>query len=85
MELPAITLPKVDLPFDIPVLLHPIVDHFAIALPIVIILLELINLILRKRAISGVSFFLIVLTVIVFVGAYFTGLTGWERSISNIE
>lgn len=49
MTLPVITLPKVELPFDIPVLLHPAVVHFMIALPVVIILLELINLIMKKR------------------------------------
>jgi uncharacterized membrane protein len=80
MELPAITLPKIELPFDIPVLLHPAVDHFAIALPIVILLLELMNLVLRKKAISGVSFFLILLTVVVSVGAYFTGLVDGKEA-----
>jgi hypothetical protein len=45
MQLPQITLPQIELPFDIPVLLHPPVDHFAIALPVVILLLELMNLI----------------------------------------
>jgi len=29
MELPALKLPAIELPFDIPVLLHPPVDHFA--------------------------------------------------------
>jgi uncharacterized membrane protein len=80
MELPAITLPKVELPFDIPVLLHPGVDHFLIALPVVILLLELMNLIMKKKAVSGVSFFLIVLTVIVSVGAYFTGLVDGKEA-----
>lgn len=80
MELPAITLPKVELPFDIPVLLHPQVDHFIIALPVVILLLELMNLIMKKKAVSGVSFFLIVLTVIASVGAYFTGLVDGKEA-----
>jgi len=80
MQLPAITLPKVELPFDIPVLLHPAVDHFAIALPVVILLLELMNLILRKKAIGGVSFFLIILTVVAAVGAYFTGLVDGKEA-----
>lgn len=80
MKLPEITLPKVDLPFDIPVLLHPPVDHFAIALPVMILFLELINLILKKRAISGLSFFLIFLTVIVSIAAYFTGLVDGKEA-----
>lgn len=73
MELPAITLPKIDIPFDIPVLLHPAVDHFAIALPVVILLLELINLVARKRTISVLSLFLIILAVLAAAAAYFTG------------
>ena len=80
MELPAITLPKVELPFDIPVLLHPLVDHFIIALPVVILLLELMNLIMKKKAVGGVSFFLILLTVIAAVGAYFTGLVDGKEA-----
>ncbi len=73
MELPAIKIPEIPLPFDIPVLLHPPVDHFIIALPIVVLLLEVINLFAKKRAIGVVSFFLIILTVVAAVAAYFTG------------
>lgn len=80
MALPAITLPKVELPFDIPVLLHPPVDHFMIALPIVILVLELVNLMMKKKALSGFSFFLIILTVIVSVGAYLTGLVDGKEA-----
>jgi len=80
MALPAITLPKVELPFDIPVLLHPPIDHFMVALPVVILVLELINLMMKKRALSGFSFFLIILTVVVAVGAYLTGLTDGKEA-----
>lgn len=80
MQLPEITLPKVELPFDIPVLLHAPVDHFAMALPVVILLLELLNLFLKKRAISGLSFFLIFITVGVTVAAYFTGLVDGKEA-----
>ncbi len=80
MTLPVITLPKVELPFDIPVLLHPAVVHFMIALPVVIILLELINLIMKKKAIGGVSFFLIFLTIFIAAGAYLTGLVDGKEA-----
>ena len=80
MTLPAITLPKVDLPFDIPVLLHPAVDHFAIALPVVIILLEFYNLFARRKTVGGFSFILIVLTVIIFAATYFTGLVDGKET-----
>lgn len=80
MALPAITLPKVELPFDIPVLLHPAVDHFMIALPVVILVLELINLMMKKKALSGFSFFLIILTVVIAAGAYLTGLVDGKEA-----
>jgi len=73
MELPALKLPQVELPFDIPILMHPPVDHFIIALPVIILLLEVVNLIVKKRAIGVASFFLLILTVVAAVAAYLTG------------
>lgn len=80
MTLPAITLPKVELPFNIDVLLHPPVVHFMIALPVLILLLELINLIMKKKAIGGISFLLIFLTIFIAAGAYLTGLTDGKEA-----
>jgi len=74
MTLPEITLPKIDLPFDIPVLIHPSVDHFAIALPVVILLLEFYNLFTKRKSIGVFSFFLLILTIVIFAASYFTGL-----------
>ncbi len=73
MELTPIKIPEIPLPFDIPALMHPPVVHFIIALPIVVLLLEIINLFAKKKAIGVVSFFLIILTVVVAVVAYLTG------------
>ena len=73
MELPAITLPKIDLPFDIPVLLHPVADHFAIVIPVIVLLLEFYNLFTKRKSIGAFSFLLIILMVVVFVAAYMTG------------
>ena len=80
MTLPEIVLPKIALPFDIPVLLHPLVVHFLVAIPVVILLLELMNLIMKKKAVGGVSFFLIILTVLAAIGAYFTGLADGKEA-----
>ena len=80
MQLPALTLPKIDLPFDIPVLLHPPVDHFAIALPVVILLLEFYNLFARKKSIGAFSFLLLILTVGAFAIAYLTGTTDGKEA-----
>ncbi len=49
MSIPELTIP-IELPIDIPVLLHPAIVHFVIAIPVVIILLEFINLFFKKRA-----------------------------------
>jgi len=73
MELTPIKIPEIPLPFEIPALMHPPVDHFIIALPIVVLLLELVNLFAKKRAIGVVSFFLLILTVVAAVAAYLTG------------
>lgn len=75
MELPAISLPKIDLPFDIPVLLHPPIDHFLIALPVVVLFVELMNLLLKRKVLSGFALFMMVTIVFVAAGAYFTGIT----------
>jgi len=75
MEIPKLPfkIPEIQLPFDIPLLMHPPVDHFIIALPIIILLLEFINIFAKKRAIGVVSFFLLILTVVAAVAAYLTG------------
>ncbi len=71
-ELP-FKIPEIPLPFDIPALMHPPVAHFIIALPVIILLLEVINLIAKKRAIGVTSFFLLILTVVAAASAYLTG------------
>ncbi len=74
MELPAITLPNIELPFDIPTLLHPPVDHFAIAIPVLVLIIEIINLFAKKRAIGVISFILLIIGMAAMVAAYFTGV-----------
>lgn len=85
MTLPEIVLPKIVLPFDIPVLLHPIAVHFLIALPIVVLLLELTNLLMKKKAVGGVSFFLLLFIVIAAGIAYLTGLTDGKAAYETLS
>ncbi len=75
MTLPALPfkIPEIPLPFDIPGLMHPPVAHFIIALPVIILLLEIVNLIAKKRAIGVTSFFLLILTVVAAIAAFYTG------------
>ncbi len=71
-ELP-FKIPEIALPFDLPTLMHPPIAHFIIALPVIVLLLEIINLFVKKRAIGVTSFFLLILTVVAAVAAYLTG------------
>ncbi len=80
MTLPEIVLPKIELPFEMPILLHPVVDHFLIAIPVVVLLLELMNLMMKKKTVGGVSFFLLILTVLFSGAAYLTGLADGKEA-----
>ena len=72
------TLPVIPLPFAvpevIPVLLHPVVVHFAVVLPLLILTLELINLVTKRKSLTITIYVLFVLLVAVFVGALATGV-----------
>ena len=74
MALPVIKLPEITLPFDIPTLLHPAVVHFVIAIPVVILLLELFNIFTKRRSIGAFSFILLLITIGMLSVAYLTGL-----------
>jgi len=86
MELPVLPfkIPDLPLPFDIPVLMHPPVDHFIIALPLIVLLLEIVNLVVKKRAIGVTSFFLLLLTVVAAIAAYYTGSTDGKEAFDAL-
>jgi uncharacterized membrane protein len=66
-------------PIDIPLLLHLPIVHFAIAFLVVVILLEMVNLIFQKRALSVFSLLVIVLFAVAMSLAYLTvGVDGKE-------
>jgi uncharacterized membrane protein len=86
MTLPDISLPQAlldMLPADLlPVLAHPPVVHFAIVLPVMVVLLELANMIAKSggsheqskgRTVSSFSFFIVIVMVGVYIAAYVTG------------
>jgi uncharacterized membrane protein len=74
MSLPAITIP-VEVPFELPLLLHPAVAHFAIAIPIIVLILELSNLYFKRRALNVISLSFLILTAVVFFAMFLTGKT----------
>ncbi len=75
MSLPPLSIPNIALPIEIPHMIHPLFVHLSIALPIVIILLEVINLATKRRTIGVLSFFFMLLLSIVLLLTYFTGIT----------
>jgi len=80
-----ITIPEFPLPFPIPELIHPFIVHFAIALPVIWLLLEFINLFAKRRILSGTTLFLALLSVVVFFGAYLTGKTDAKAANVTLE
>jgi len=87
MELPVLPfkIPELALPFDLPVLMHPPVDHIVIALPLVVLLLEIVNLFIKKRAIGVTSFFLLLLTVVAAIAAYYTGSVDGKEAFEALS
>lgn len=72
MNLPAITIP-VEIPFEVPLLLHPVVAHFAIVIPVIVLILEIANLYFKRRSLNILSFSFLFVTILLFAGLYVTG------------
>ena len=69
----------------LPLLLHPVVVHFAIVLPLIILVLELINLITKRKALSISVYLLFVLLIAVFMAAYATGLADGKEAVAFLN
>lgn len=89
IDLPAISIPKIPLPIEIPEIMHPAVVHFVIAIPVVIFLLEIYNLAAKRRTISAFSLFLLIVVAVALFGAYLTGSTdgkaAWDMLSSDAQ
>ena len=75
MNLPSFDIPLPNFGFDIPVLLHPPMVHFAIVLPVFILILEIINLFMKRKGLTVTTVVFYILLIIVFFGAFVTGKT----------
>ena len=84
MELPALKLPEIPLPFEIPTLMHPPADHFAVAIPVLVLFIEIVNLFAKKRAIGFISFFLLLIGAVAAVAAYLTGLHDGQEAFDAL-
>ncbi len=87
MNLPAIDIPLklADYGIHLPVHLHPIVVHFAVSLPIILLFIEILNLFMKRRALSITTTLLIFLIAFIFLGAYFTGKADGKEAFAYLS
>ncbi len=72
LPLPPISVPFT-LPIEIPLLVHPPLVHFAIVLPLIILVLEIINSFAKKKTLSAINIGMLFMVMIIMIGAFFTG------------
>ena len=75
MNLPVFDIPVPNFGFDIPVLLHPPLVHFAIVIPVFILILEIINIFMKRKGLTVTTVVFFSLLVIIFFAAFVTGKT----------
>ncbi len=78
-------LDSIKLPLELPLLLHGPVVHFAIAIPVIALLLEISNLVIKRRCVGVISGLLITLAGIVYLAAFFTGKTDGSEAYSLLS
>ncbi|MDD5406872.1 MAG: hypothetical protein PHE73_08060 [Sulfurovaceae bacterium] len=85
MGLPEINISFLDNITNFPIHLHPAIVHFVISLPIIIFLIELVNLVLRQKAVNMINIGLLVLLFISLIGAYIAGVTDGKEAWDLLE
>jgi len=75
MHLPVFDLPVPALGVEIPVLMHPPVVHFAIVIPVFILILEIINIFMKRRGLTITTFVFFTLLIVIYFAAFATGKT----------
>lgn len=65
---------------SLPFHLHPAIVHFVISLPIIIFLIELVNLVVRRKMLDIVNIGLLALLMIFLFGAYMAGVTDGKEA-----
>ena len=73
MTLPEISIPKIQIPFEIPTFLSDYMVHFIIAIPVILLLLELYNLVTKRPSISIFSLFTLILLSLFVIVFYLLG------------
>jgi len=82
MTLPQISIP-VNIPFDIPTMLHQPLVHFAVAIPVLVLLFEIINIFLNSKSLKIITSTLLFLTIAILFSAYLTGTADGKAAIDS--
>lgn len=81
MILPDINLLFLDSITTIPLHLHGTMIHFAIVLPVILLLLEIANMIFKRKIIDIINISLISLLLISLLGTYLTGMADAQSAL----
>ncbi len=76
---------SIKLPVEIPLLLHPVTVHFAIAIPVIVMLLEIINLFTKRKCVGVISTLLLLLAFGVYFAAVMTGKHDGSETFSLLN
>ena len=83
-QLPPLEIPPLNIPLDIPTLAHPAIVHFAIAIPVLVLLIEIFNTFFKKRALSVTSLLMLMLLVVIALGSYLSGGVDGKAAADNL-
>ena len=76
---------SIKLPVEIPLLLHPVTVHFAIAIPVIVMLLEIVNLFTKRKCVGVISTLLLLLAFGVYFAAVMTGKHDGSETFSLLN
>ena len=80
MGLPKINISFLDTLVSMPLHMHPPIIHFVVALPVIVLLIELLNLVFRRKVLDVVNVGLLALLLIFLIGAYIAGVTDGKEA-----
>ncbi len=78
-------LDTIKLPFELPILIHPVTVHFAIALPIIILILEIVNLFIKRPYLNIITSSFLFFVIFIFTAAFFAGKADGSHAFSLLS
>ncbi|WP_187647070.1 DUF2231 domain-containing protein [Nitrosophilus labii] len=78
-------LDTIKLPFELPILLHPVTVHFAITLPIIILILEIVNLFIKRPYLNIITSSFLFFVIFIFTAAFFAGKADGSHAFSLLS